>query len=140
MAGLLALWRLHGLDSILREAWDAGIILGGVSAGSICWHLGGPTDSFGSELRTITNGLGWLPYGTGVHYDAEEQRRPLLQKKVGDGTLPRSYATDNGVALVYEGTEVVEAVSEKEGVFAYEVKKGEDGKVIETVITPRVLG
>ena len=61
VAGLLAMWRLHGLDEILREAWQAGVVLTGVSAGSICWHAGGTTDSFGPELRPVTNGLGLLP-------------------------------------------------------------------------------
>ncbi|AMM21589.1 peptidase [Frondihabitans sp. PAMC 28766] len=139
VAGLLALWRLHGLDVILREAWEAGVVLAGVSAGSICWHVGGPTDSFGPELRGIDNALALLPYGNGVHYDAEEQRRPLLHSLVGDGTLPLSYATDNGVGLLYEGTEFVEALSEREGAGAYRVERTADGSVVETRIEPRVL-
>ena len=59
-ANLVALWRLHGLDVILRECWESGVVLKGVSAGSLCWHIGGTTDSFGPELRVITNGLGFL--------------------------------------------------------------------------------
>ena len=90
----------------MRAAWEAGVPLGGVSAGSICWHVGGPTDSFGPELQPVTNGLGLLPYGCGVHYDGEDQRRPLLHRMVGDGTLPTSYATDDGCGIVYRGTEV----------------------------------
>ena len=58
VANLLAVWRAHGLDEVFREAWERGIVLAGVSAGSICWHLGGTTDSFGRELRPVTNGLG----------------------------------------------------------------------------------
>jgi peptidase E len=112
VANLLALWRLHGVDSAMREAWERGTVLGGVSAGSICWHTGGPTDSFGAQLQPVTNALGFLPYGNGVHYDSEEQRRPLLQRLVGDGTLPTSYATDDHVAIVYEGTEPVEVVTD----------------------------
>ena len=80
VANLLALWRLHGVDHVMREAWESGVVLTGVSAGSICWHIGGPTDSFGAQLRPVTNGLGLLPYGNGVHYDSEEQRRPLLHR------------------------------------------------------------
>jgi len=139
VAGLLALWRLHGLDVILRDAWKAGVVLGGVSAGSICWHTGGPTDSFGRTLQAITNGLALLPYGNGVHYDGEDQRRPLLHQMVADGSVPSAYATDNGVALVYEGTSLVEAVADRPGVNAYEVHREADGTVTEKVITPRLL-
>ena len=92
------------LDEILRECWEAGVVLGGVSAGSICWYVGGPTDSYGVDLQVSPPGLALLPYGNGVHYDSEEQRRPLLHKLVGDGILPTSHATDDGVGLVYEGT------------------------------------
>jgi peptidase E len=60
-----------------REAWQAGVVVAGVSAGSVCWHVGGTTDSFGPELRPVTNDLGFLPYSNGVHYDSEAQRRPL---------------------------------------------------------------
>ena len=86
-------------------------MLAGVSAGSICWYVGGCTDSFGPELRAVTNGLGLLPYGSGVHYDSEEARRPTIHRLVADGTLPETHCTDDGVGLVYRGTELVEAVS-----------------------------
>ena len=107
VANLLALWRLHGLDGVFREAWEAGVVLGGVSAGSICWHVGGTTDSFGPELRAVTERAGLLPYSNGVHYDTEERRRPLLHRLVADGTLPAGYAADDGVGLHYRGTELV---------------------------------
>lgn len=139
VAGLLAMWRLHGLDEILAEAWAAGVLLGGVSAGSICWHIGGTTDSFGPELRPVTNGLALLPYSNGVHHSAEKQRRPLFHKLVANKTLPAGYATDNGVGLVYRGTEFVEAVAEVEGRGAYYVERGADGAAIETRIEPRLL-
>ena len=96
-------------------------MLGGVSAGSICWHNGGTTDSFGPELRPVTNGLGWLPYSNGVHYDSEAQRRPLFHRLIADGTLTDGYATDDGVGLVYRGTELVEAVADRPGCAAYRV-------------------
>lgn len=139
VVNLLAVWRAHGLDEILREAWETGVVLGGVSAGSICWHVGGPTDSFGPDLRPALGGLGLLPYGNGVHYDSEEQRRPLLHRLVGDGTLPTSHATDDGVGLVYEGTELVEAVADRPGVAAYVVERQPGGSVSETRIEPRLL-
>ena len=112
VANLLALWRLHGVDTALRRAWQSGTVLGGVSAGSICWHIGGPTDSFGKQLQPVTDALGFLPYGNGVHYDSEEQRRPLLHELVRTGVLPTSYATDDRVAIVYRDSEPVEVISD----------------------------
>ena len=105
-ANLLALWRLHGLDVILRECWEAGVVLKGVSAGSLCWHVGGTTDSFGPTLRPVTNGLAFLPYSNSPHHDAEEQRRPLIHRLIAEGTLPDGYATENGTGLVFFGTEL----------------------------------
>ena len=140
VAGLLAMWRLHGVDDVMREAWEAGVVLTGVSAGSICWHVGGPTDSFGPVLRPVTTGLGLIPYANGVHYDSEEQRRPLLHRLVADGTLPTAYATDDGVGLHYCGTELVEALTEIPDKAAYRVEQGPDGAAVETRIEPRLLG
>jgi len=138
VVNLLAVWRVHGLHEIFRRVWEAGVVLGGVSAGSICWHVGGTTDSFGPELVPVVDGLGLLPYGNGVHYDSDPGRRPLLQALVASGTLPTSYATDDGVGLVYVGTELGEAVSETSNALAYRVERGPDGAV-ETPITPRLL-
>lgn len=138
VANLLAVWRTHDLGPIFAEVWQAGVVLAGVSAGSLCWHVGGTTDSFGPDLRPVTNGLGFLPYANGVHYDAELQRRPLLQRLVADGTLPMAYATDNGVGLLYRGTDLVEAVTEVRGKGAYRVERmGDDA--VEERIEPRAL-
>ena len=115
VANLLALWRLHGVDQAMRTAWEAGVVLMGVSAGSICWFEGGTTDSFGLPLHPVTNGLGFLPYSNSPHHDAEEQRRPAIHRLIGDGTLPEGYATDDGTGLVFEGTELVDCVTEVEG-------------------------
>ena len=139
VANLCAVWRAHGLEEILYEAWQAGVVLGGVSAGSICWHVGGSTDSYGLELRGFTDGLGWLPYSNGVHYDGEEQRRPMMHKLIGDGTLPDGYATDDGAGLVYRGTRLAEVVADKEGPLGYELKRAADGSVTETPLPTRVL-
>lgn len=139
VANLLALWRLHGLDVHLRAAWEAGVVLGGVSAGSLCWHVGGTTDSFGPILRPVTNGLAFLPHSNGVHYNSEDQRRPLYHSLVADGTLPDGYATDDGVGLVYRGTDLVEAVADRPDCLAYRVRRAADGSVEETVIEPRRL-
>jgi peptidase E len=139
VAGLLAMWRLHGVDEIMRRAWESGVVLGGVSAGSLCWHVGGTTDSFGPELRPVTNGLGLVPFSNGVHYDSEAQRRPLYQRLVADGTLPAGYATDDGVGLHYQGATLVEALSDTSGSAAYHVRPDGHGGAVETVIEPRLL-
>ncbi len=104
VANLLALWRLHGVDRAMRTAWEAGVVLMGVSAGSICWFEGGTTDSFGLPLHPVTNGLGFLPYSNSPHHDSEEQRRPAIHRLIADGTLPEGYASDDGTGLVFEGT------------------------------------
>lgn len=139
VAGLLAMWRLLGYDEALRAAWRAGVVLTGVSAGSICWHVGGTTDSFGPDLRPVTNGLGFLPYANGVHYDSERQRRPLFQQLIADGTLPSGYATDDGVGLVYRDTDFVEAITEVDGKTAYRVERDTSGGATETTIDARLL-
>ena len=129
VANLLAVWRVHGVDEVMRAAWEKGVILGGVSAGSICWHVGGTTDSFGPALKPINNGLALLPYGNGVHYDSEAQRRPLLHSLVADGTMPTSYATDDRIGILYEGTEPVRVIADRDdydpatGPAAYRVEK-----------------
>lgn len=138
VANLLAVWRVHGLGEILREAWESGVVLAGVSAGSLCWHSGGTTDSFGPELRAVTDGLGLLPHSNTPHYDSEAARRPLYQRLVAAGTLPAGWATDDGVGLHFRGTELVEAVSERRGAAAWRVEPGEHGAV-ETRIEPRLL-
>jgi peptidase E len=143
VVNLLAVWRAHGLDHILHRTWQHGVVLAGVSAGSICWFQGGTTDSFGPELRPVTNGLAFLPYANGVHYDSEERRRPLVHQLVADGTLGETHCTDDGVGLVYHGTELVEAVTEVRGKGAYIVtaEAGEGGtSASELRLEPRFLG
>ena len=138
VANLLAVWRVHGLDTIFREAWERGIVLGGVSAGSICWHTGGTTDSFGVELRPVTNGLGFLPYSNGVHYDSEEQRRPLFQQLIAHGTLGEGYATDDGVALHYIDRKLHKVITDTPDKYAYHVVKTNAG-VQETRLEAELL-
>ncbi len=139
VAGLLALWRLHGVDHAMQAAWAAGVVLTGVSAGSICWHTGGTTDSFGPDLRPVTDGLALVPYSNGVHYDSEPQRRPLFQRLIAERALDSGYATDDGVGVLYSGTEFVEAVAEADGVGAYFVDADGQGGVTETRLDMRRL-
>jgi peptidase E len=138
VAGLLAMWRLHGVDQALRAAWQAGVVLTGVSAGSLCWHAGGTTDSFGPDLQPV-DGLGFLPWSNGVHYDSEPQRRPVFHELVRTGRLPDGYATDDGAGLLYRGSEMVEALSEVADAGAYKVERV-DGEIVETSLPVRELG
>jgi len=115
VANLLVLWRLHGIDQAMAEAWEQGVVLAGVSAGSLCFHVGGTTDSFGPDLQPVTDALALLPYGNGVHYDSEAQRRPLLHELVRSGVLPEvAYATDDRTGILYEGLEPVEVLADLE--------------------------
>lgn len=139
VANLLAVWRVHGLDEVFRRVWQAGVVLGGVSAGSICWYRGGTTDSFGPQLRAVTDGLALLPYDNGVHHDSEARRRPTVHALVADGTLGETHCTDDGVGIVYRGTDLVEAVTERPGAGAYRVTKGADGGVVEEPLPTRTL-
>lgn len=139
VAGLLAMWRLHGVGEAMYAAWRAGVVLTGVSAGSLCWHVGGTTDSFGPDLRPITDALAFLPYSNGVHYDSEPQRRPLFQSLVGDATLPDGYATDDGAGLLYRDTTMVEALAERPGAGAYRVERHPAGGAVETPLDVRRL-
>lgn len=139
VVNLLAVWRAHGLDAILPRVWEAGVVLSGVSAGSLCWHVGGTTDSYGLDLRAVTTGLALLPFGNAPHYDSEAQRRPLTHRLVADGTLPTSYCADDGVGLHYRGTALVGAVTERRGQGAYAVTRGRDDTAVEDRIDPRLL-
>jgi dipeptidase E len=119
-ANALAIWRTHGFDEILREAWEKGILLTGWSAGMICWFDHGVTDSFGPELAPMEC-LGLLPGSACPHYDGEERRRPVYTQLVAGGLAP-GVAADDDVALDYVGTELHEAVTSREGAAAYRVE------------------
>ena len=124
VVNLMAVWRAHGLDAVMRECWEAGVVLSGVSAGSLCWHLVGPTDSFRDALDPFTDGLGLLPFSNGVHDDFDDQpRRTTYRRLVADGTLPPGYASEDGVGLHYVGTELREAVSVRRGAQAWWVDR-----------------
>lgn len=133
-ANMLAIWRAHGFDRILREAWEKGVVFAGSSAGMICWFEAGVTDSFGPELEGVRDGLGFLPGSACPHYDAEERRRPVYRELVANG-FPPGIAADNGVGLHYLGTELEEVVATRDDAQAYRVEPGN-----ETPIEPRMLG
>ena len=119
-ANMLAIWRAHGFDAILREAWEAGVVLTGWSAGMICWFEAGVTDSFGPQLEGMRDGLAFLAGSACPHYDGEELRRPVYSKLVSDG-FPAGIAADDGVGVHYRGTDLAEVVSVRPGSTAYRV-------------------
>ncbi|MDX6407100.1 MAG: dipeptidase [Gaiellaceae bacterium] len=116
-ANALAIWRTHGFEEILREAWRREIVLAGWSAGMICWFEHGVTDSFGPELAPMEC-LGFLPGSACPHYDGEELRRPVYTRLVAEGLAP-GIAADDDVALHYAGTELREVVTSRAGAGAY---------------------
>lgn len=135
-ANLLAVWRAHGLDAILRRAWEAGIVLAGVSAGMICWFEASTTDSFGG-VAALRDGLGFLRGSACPHYN-EPERRPCYRALVASG-LPAGVAADNGAALHFVGDALAEVVTSTRESRAFRVSMGENG-VIEEALPTRFLG
>ena len=121
-ANMLAIWRVHGFDEVLREAWQSGVVLAGWSAGMICWFEAGVTDSFGPQLEGM-DCLGWLTGSACPHYDGEERRRPRYRELI-DGGFPEGLAADDGVGLHFVGTELREVVSARAGATCYRVEPG----------------
>lgn len=136
-AHLLALWRLHGLDRLLFQAWRNGVVLAGISAGMLCWFEGGVTDSFGG-LEALPDGLGFLEGTACPHYDGEAERAPRYRQLITEG-LPGGYAVEDGVALHFVGRDFKEAVSSRASARAYRVALSA-GQVVETPILARFLG
>jgi dipeptidase E len=130
---MLAVWRAHGVDAVLREAWAAGVVLAGLSAGSLCWFEGGTTDSYGG-IEPLADGLGFLAGSHCPHYDSEPGRRPAYRRHVAEGVLPPGVAADDECALRYVGSELVEVVASRPGAAAYRVDR--DG---ETAMAARIL-
>ena len=124
---MLAIWRVHGIDALLREAWENGVVLWGASAGMICWFEAGVTDSFGPQLAGL-DCLGLLPGSACPHYDGEEQRRPRYRELV-DAGFPEGIAADDGVGLHYVGTELAEIVTCRPGAAAYRVTRAGEEKL-----------
>ena len=135
---MLAVWRDWGLDRHLRTAWEHGVVLGGGSAGSICWFEHGLTDSIAGPLTALPC-LGFIEGSNCPHYDSEAQRRPTFQKMVASGKIPNGVAADDGVALHFIDEKLAHAVSNRPRAKAYRVTRS--GKAaIERRLTTRYLG
>jgi len=137
MRNLLAIWRAHRLDEILVAAWERGTVLAGLSAGAMCWFEGGITRSSGPP-QTI-DGLGVLPGSLTVHADGEPERLPTFVDAVRNGELPGGWAADDGVGLLFRGTELDRAVSSRPGAAALRLD-AVDGGLVRRRLEPELLG
>jgi peptidase E len=137
MRNMLAIWRAHGLDAILREAWERGVVIAGLSAGAMCWFEGGVSSSGGCP--EAIEGLGFLPGSLSVHADGEPERLPVYLDAVLSGTLSGGWALDDGVGLVIEGDEVVRVVSARPGASALRVD-AVAGELVRSRLEPELLG
>lgn len=129
-----AIWKAQGIDVVLKEAWNRGIVLGGASAGSLCWFEEGTTDSRPKAL-SIVKCLGFLKGSHSPHYDAEAGRRPLYHKLIGSGEMKPGYACDDDAGIYFEGDQVKRVVSSRAGAKVYQVSVV-DGQVVERVMEP----
>jgi dipeptidase E len=136
-ANLLALWRTHGLDDLLRKALNDGAVLSGLSAGMICWFEGGVTDSYG-RLQGLDDGLGLLKGTACPHYGDDCERRPTYHRLIHEG-FAAGYAADDGAALHFRGEQLIEAVSSRRGAGAFRLTLT-DGQLVETALPVRFLG
>ena len=132
-----AIWQAQGIDVILKQAWDRGIVLGGASAGSLCWFEEGTTDSRPKEL-SIVKCLGFLKGSHSPHYDAEPGRRPLYQKLIASGQMKPGYACDNDAGIYFEDNTVKRVVHTRAAAKVYYVSV-ESGKAIEKVMEPELI-
>ena len=132
-----AIWRVQGIDRVLREAWDRGIVLGGASAGSLCWFEEGTTDSRPKEVTKIEC-LGFLKGSHSPHYDGEAVRRPTYHRLISSGELKPGYACDNNAGIYFEDNDVVRVVATREGAKVYRVGLV-GGRIVEEVMEPELI-
>jgi dipeptidase E len=134
---MLAIWKAHGLDEILRKAWERGIILSGGSAGSLCWFEHGTTDSRPQKITTI-NCLGFLEGSHCPHYDSESTRRPVYHTHIQSGIFKAGYACDDQAAILFHDQRVESVVALDESSNAYYVYVEKD-RVVEKKLEKRVI-
>jgi dipeptidase E len=137
MMNMLVIWRAHGIDSVMREAWKRGVVLCGQSAGSMCWFERGITTSSGRPEPA--SGLGFLRGSNSVHYHGEPHRRARYVEAVRSGEVPGGYGVDDSAGLLFEGTRLAEVVSSRPRALAYRVERLLDGEVAETPMVSREL-
>jgi dipeptidase E len=131
MRNMLAIWRVHELDAILRECWTRGIVLAGLSAGAMCWFRAGITKSRGRAEPVA--GLGLLEGSLSVHYDGEPERRPVYLDAVASGAVPEGFGADDGVGLLFRDARLERAVSSRPAAGCVRVKRAGDRAVEQPV-------
>ncbi len=132
-----AIWKAQGIDVVLKQAWDKGVVLGGASAGSLCWFEEGTTDSRPKAL-SIVKCLGFLPGSHSPHYDREAGRRPLYHQLIGSGAMKPGYACDNDAGIYFEDTTVKRVVSTRPEAKVYYVSVV-NGAVVEKTLEPEPI-
>jgi dipeptidase E len=137
MRNLLAIWRAHGIDRMLTDAWAKGTVLAGLSAGGMCWFQAGVTRSDGAPGPI--EGLGLLSGSLTVHADGEPDRLPVWLAGVRSGELPGGWALDDGVGLLFKGPRLERAVSSRPGAGAQRVDALE-GELVRRRLQPELLG
>jgi peptidase E len=136
VVSLLGTWRAHGLDEILREAWAAGVVLCGLSAGSLCWFAEAVTGFHGTPRRVEC--LGLLPFSNCVHYEPGSRSRLAYHGFLCEG-MPAGYAAEDGAALHFVGGELSRVVASRPHARGYRLDP-HGGRVVEMRIATRYLG
>ncbi len=134
---MLALWKDWDLDKLIRKAYENGIVIAGISAGSICWFEQGVTDSIPGKLSSL-NCLGWLKGSNCPHYDGEIERRPSYHRLIRNKEILPGLATEDGVAAHFINGELNEFVSSQPEKRAY-IVSFKDGLICEEERQPRYL-
>jgi peptidase E len=134
MSNLLAIWRVHGIDAILEDAWQSGIVLAGISAGSMCWFQAGVTKSHGAPR--VAEGLGFLPFSNSVHWSSETERRICFRRAIRNGEIPAGFGVDDGSAVLFAGTEFAEAVKTQSSSGTRLVMPGDESEIHCEELTP----
>lgn len=138
LVSLLGTWRAHGIDRALREAWEAGVVLCGGSAGSLCWFAESVSAFHEGPARRLA-GLGLLPWSNAVHYEEEADRRSAFHAAIAAGMVP-GYGVSDGAALHFVGLELAEVVGSRPRATAVHVSRDADGAVVERRLSVRYLG
>lgn len=134
-ANMLAVWRAHGLDVVLRQVWDGGTVVGGASAGAMCWFEASLTDSFGPDLRPLLDGLGVVSGSFCPHFDRDPRRR-RYRETVADGSLAGGVACEDGVTAHFVDGELAEVLAERRASRAWRLRRADDGELVEEVVGP----
>jgi dipeptidase E len=136
LVSLIGVWRAHGIDTVLREAWEAGVVLCGLSAGALCWFADALSAYYGAPERV--EGLGLLPWSFTAHYDSEPERRERFHRSLEEG-MRAGFAADDGAALHFAGPRLHRIVASRQNAGAYALRC-DRGHVVEERFDAYYLG